>query len=62
MEGGDNGERRGRVIKDHVYRTHGQSQRGKGLRGVKESGGRKMETAVLEQQLKINTIKRIIFT
>ena len=31
------------------------------MRGVKESGGRKMETAVLEQQLKINTIKRIIF-
>ena len=26
------GERRGRAIKEHILRTHGQSQRGKGLR------------------------------
>ena len=26
------GENRGRVVKEHVYRTHGQSQRQVGLR------------------------------
>ena len=32
------GERRGRVIKEHVYTTHGQSQRVEGLKV--EGGGR----------------------
>ena len=31
-EGGDNREKGGRVVKEHIKRTHGQSQRGIGLR------------------------------
>lgn len=47
------GDNRGRFIKEHVYRTQGQSQRGwvPGWEaGVVGHGGVKMETAVLEQQ------------
>ena len=49
-------ERRRGVMEEYVQRTHGQSQGGVGLRvgvgggGVGESGGRKMETTVLELQ------------
>ena len=49
-------ERRERAINEHVQRTHGQSQRGVGLRvgggdwKGGQSGGGKMKTIVLEQQ------------
>ena len=47
-------ERRGRVVKKHVQRTHGQWQTGDGLRVgggfVGGSGDGKMETTVIEQQ------------
>ena len=52
--GGDNGEK---GCQEQVYRTHGQGQRRVGSRVgdgdglVGRSGGRKMETTVLEQQL-----------
>ena len=48
------GKNRGRAIKEHVSRTHGQSQRGPGweagMTGGGGSGREKMETTVLEQQ------------
>ena len=31
-------KRKGRVVKEHVYRTHGQSQRGVVLRVGRDSG------------------------
>ena len=49
-------ERRERFINEHVQRTHGESQRGVGLRAVVgggsvgESGGGKMETTVFKQE------------
>ena len=46
------GENGGRAIKEHVKRTHGQSQRGSlegGRQGRVGRGGVKMETTVLEQ-------------
>ena len=47
---GDYGERKGRIIKEHVQRTHGQIQRRVGLRvGGREWWG-DMETTVLAQQ------------
>ena len=42
-------ERNGRVIKEHVQRTHGQIQREVGMRMAGEIGG-EMKTTVLEQQ------------
>ena len=51
---GITGERRGRVIKEHVQMTRGQSQRGEGWR-VDDGwwrwvgGAGKMETTVVEQ-------------
>ena len=53
---GDFRRKSGRVIKEHVLRTHGQSQRGIGLRvggwvgGARKGRGGKVETTVLEQQ------------
>ena len=50
------GERKGKVVKEHVERTHGQSQRWERLRvgarvsGAGEIGSGKMQTTVLEQQ------------
>ena len=50
------GEIRGRVIKEYVKRTPGQSHSGVGLRlgggdrGSREGGGGKVEITVLEQQ------------
>ena len=32
----------GRVVKEHVYRTHGQSQSGEGLRVGAEDGGQEV--------------------
>ena len=55
--GGDNGRTVGKGFQEHVQRTHGQNQRGVGSwvesRDGWEggSGGGKMETTVLEQQL-----------
>ena len=54
---GDNGRKRRKGFQEHVQRTYGQNQRGVGSRvGSKdgwsgESGGGKMETTVLDQQL-----------
>ena len=50
------GENRERAIKEHVLRSHGQSQSGyvqgweAGMGGVWRHGGVKMETTELEQQ------------
>ena len=49
------GEKRGRVIEEHIYRTHGQSYRqlgfwfrGRGRGWGRGNAGGKMETTVLE--------------
>ena len=56
-------EKGGRVIKEHVKRTHGQSQGGVGLRvgggrwgwlGWGESGGRKWKQLYLNNNKNIN--------
>ena len=51
--GGENGSRRGKGFQEHVQRTHGQNQRGVGLRvGSGDGWGEgKMEATILEQQL-----------
>ena len=56
--GWDSGGKKGKGFQEHLQRTHGQNQRGVGLSvGVYNgwggrNGGDKMETTVLEQQLK----------
>ena len=53
---GDDGGKRGWIVEEHVWKTHGQSQRGLGLRvgggvgWVWGNGAGKMETTVLERQ------------
>ena len=49
------GENGGRVIKGHVYRTHGQSQSGVGLRVGGEDGGAGGSGEVKWRQLYLNT-------